>query len=152
MLQLNHFTTSYTRYTHFIKLTTNMYNDYIHNPQKINWPHQQNYIHLSKIYQLGFKILFAARWWKATYFFSGFLIVPAIYLVRLYLLSTATSKSDSSHCYWYKKLNKLISIDWYLFTLENHSIRTRITLLLKIFPLPPEFNIIITFNTFSTGI
>ena len=56
-------------------------------------------------------------WWHfATYFFSGFWIVPAIYLVRLYLLRTATSKSDSSTCYWYKKLNKLISIDWYLFT------------------------------------
>ena len=72
LLQLNHFTTSYTRYIHFIKLTTNMYNDYIHTPQKINGPHQQNYIHLSKIYQLGFKILFAAKMVESNLLFQRF--------------------------------------------------------------------------------
>ena len=103
-------------FTHFIKLTTNMYNDYIHNPQKINWPHQQNYIHLSKIYQLGFKILFAAKMVESNLLFQRFFNCSGDLSRPIVPFEYRYEQIRFEPLLLIQKLNKLISVDWYLFT------------------------------------
>ena len=121
-----------------------MYNDYIHNPQKINWPHQQNYIHLSKIYQLGFKILFAAKMVESNLLFQRFFNCSGDLSRPIVPFEYRYEQIRFEPLLLIQKLNKLISIDWYLFTpyyrnYLSHEERNKdvflLSVLLRQFPL-----------------
>ena len=121
-----------------------MYNDYIHNPQKINWPHQQNYIHLSKIYQLGFKILFAAKMVESNLLFQRFFNCSGDLSRPIVPFEYRYEQIRFEPLLLIQKLNKLISIDWYLFTPyyrnylsheERHKDVFLLSVLLRQFPL-----------------
>ena len=121
-----------------------MYNDYIHNPQKINWPHQQNYIHLSKIYQLGFKIFFAAKMVESNLLFQRFFNCSGDLSRPIVPFEYRYEQIRFEPLLLIQKLNKLISIDWYLFTPyyrnylsheERHKDVFLLSVLLRQFPL-----------------